>query len=117
MKKIWNTLKQRWGIKSDMQVVLIFIVFAITGMTTVQIRKPVFDLIGVNEQTPQYMRIILWLITVFPLYYVFLLAYGFLFGQFDFFYGLVKKTFGRMFGKKKHTADKPVSSEKTKEMV
>jgi hypothetical protein len=95
MKNFIEKLKQRWGVKSNWQLVIICVVFALTGMSAVQLRKLVFPLLGVNESTPFWQLIIIWLLIIFPFYYVFLLFYGFIFGQFPFFYGMVKKTLGR----------------------
>ncbi|WP_028981586.1 DUF6787 family protein [Sporocytophaga myxococcoides] len=94
----WLRLKDKWGIRSNWQMTIIFIVFAITGMSAVEIRKILFPLMGVVGDTPFYVKFLLWLFVIFPFYYVFLLTYGFIFGQFPFFWAMTKKTFGR-FGK------------------
>lgn len=69
--------------------------------------KPIwYKLFGVTEATPAWLRIAIWLMMVFPTYQVFLLIYGFLFGQFTFFWNKEKAMFrilGRPFQPKKHT--------------
>lgn len=95
MKKFLDRLKQKWGVKNNWHFFIICLVFALTGMTAVQMRKIVFPLLGVNEATPFWQVFIIWMLVIFPCYYIFLLFYGFIFGQFTFFYGMVKKTFGR----------------------
>ncbi|HEY8400908.1 MAG TPA: DUF6787 family protein [Cytophagaceae bacterium] len=89
-------LKEKWGITSNWQIVIIFIVFGLTGITALQVKKVIFPYLGITEQTPYYTRVLIWMVTVFPSYYVFLLFYGAIFGQFRFFWGIVVKTFGRL---------------------
>ena len=96
--KFFQKIKDRWGITSNLQFWTIMFIFSITGMSAVQIRKVIFPLIGVDEFTPFYLKALLWLVAIFPAYYVFLLTYAFIFGQFPFFWAMTKKTFGR-FGK------------------
>jgi hypothetical protein len=89
-------LQQRWGVNSAWQVLIILVVFACTGFTAMGIKKPIFDLLGVDEQTPGWLRVLIYIFTVLPAYQVFLLAYGFLFGQFTFFWNFEKRLFGRI---------------------
>ncbi len=48
---MFEKLKKRWNIQSNFQVVIILVVFAITGSTTVYVKKLIFDLIGVDMDT------------------------------------------------------------------
>jgi hypothetical protein len=109
LKVIFEKLKLRWGITSNTQFWIIMLVFAITGMSAVQLRKFVFPLIGVDDSTSTGVRIGLWLLIVFPSYYVFMIVYSYIFGQFDFFWNfMIKKSFGRfgkLFGKKQQKAE------------
>ena len=95
MKNFIEKLKQRWEVKSNLQLVIICVVFALTGWSALKLRELVFPLLGVDDSTPVWQKIIIWLLVIFPFYYVFLLFYGFIFGQFDFFWKFAKKTFGR----------------------
>lgn len=109
---MFEKLKSKWGITSNWQIAVIFLVFGLTGMTAVQIKKPIFEYLGLTEETPYYIRVMVWLVTVFPCYYVFLIFYGTMFGQFRFFWGIVKKTFGRFakpFKKKKLSKDESLN--------
>ncbi|MEP6260520.1 MAG: DUF6787 family protein [Gillisia sp.] len=92
-----NKLKKRWGIESNFQIVLILIVFAITGSTSAKLAGPLCELLGITENTlswPIYwfFRIIL----IFPIYQVLLVFFGWLFGQFEFFWQFEKKMLGRL---------------------
>ena len=40
-----NRLKEKWGIKSNFQLVIIIIVFAITGSISALISSPIIDFI------------------------------------------------------------------------
>jgi hypothetical protein len=83
-------MKQKWGLTSIFQVVLILIVFALTGMTVVWIRPIIFHVLGIDHANG-WIKTACYLILVFPLYQVLLLVYGFIFGQFSFFWEKEKK--------------------------
>ncbi|SEC33657.1 hypothetical protein SAMN05192540_2922 [Maribacter dokdonensis] len=95
-------LKERWEITSNFQLVIIFIVFAITGSSSVYVAKPFLNLIGLQQEnfstawwgSPLYwfLRILL----IFPFYQVLLVIYGWLFGQFRFFWAFEKKMLKRI---------------------
>ncbi|HCI69961.1 MAG TPA: prolipoprotein diacylglyceryl transferase [Balneola sp.] len=103
---IIDKLKARWGIKSTFQVFIILIVFACTGFTALFAREFVFDLLGVTDEFPFWQRALIWIVTILPLYNLFLYIYGVLFGQREFFTLFLKKTLGRIIPGKKNTAKK-----------
>lgn len=90
-------LKQRWNITSNWQLLIIFIVFAITGSTAAYISKPITNAIGITKESMS-----LWLywpvrlLLIFPLYQVLLVLIGTLFGQFKFFWEFEKKMLYKM---------------------
>ncbi|AWG26673.1 DUF6787 family protein [Flavobacterium kingsejongi] len=85
-------LKQRWGISSNFQIVMIFIVFAVTGSTSAYLSKPVLALFGLSKETISlWVYYPLYIILIFPIYQVLLVTFGFLFGQFTFFWNFEKK--------------------------
>ena len=87
-----NKLKQRWGITSNFQLVIIFIVFAITGSSSAYLSKPVLAWMGVTKDIMSvWLYIPLYLILIFPIYQVLLVFFGFIFGQFKFFWAFEKK--------------------------
>jgi hypothetical protein len=43
-----NKLKERWNVTSNWQLVIIFIVFAITGSTAAYLSKPVTSALGIT---------------------------------------------------------------------
>ena len=91
-------LKDKWKVKSTLQVIIILVVFSITGSLAVFIGKPIlafFDVTKDNYSTFLYytFRILI----IFPIYQVMLLVVGTLLGQFEFFWNFQKKTVGRLF--------------------
>lgn len=99
MPRWTDKLKQRWNLKSTWQVIVVLIVFACTGFTVLYLKKPLFAYCFPDGDKPLWASIVYYIV-IFPVYNVFLLAYGFLFGQFRFFWEFEKKTFRRMFGTK-----------------
>ena len=90
-------LKQRWGVESNFQLTVIFIVFAITGSASAMVSKPVCFWLGITKEDFGFLFTPIRLILIFPLYQVLLVSIGFLFGQFAFFWKFEKKLL-RKFG-------------------
>ena len=90
-------LKQRWGVESNFQLTVIFIVFAITGSASAMVSKPVCLWLGITKEDFGFLFTPIRLILIFPLYQVLLVSIGFLFGQFAFFWKFEKKLL-RKFG-------------------
>lgn len=95
-------LKQRWNIQNTWQVILILVVFACTGFTVLILKRPILTWFS-GTDTPTAAGTILYYIFILPLYNVLLLAFGFVFGQFDFFWQFEKRFFSRILSKfRKH---------------
>lgn len=85
-------LKERWGITSNFQLAVIFLVFAINGSLSAKISSYLMGLLGLNKANLHwfpYYTILLAL--VFPLYPFMLMAFGYLFGQSEFFFKFGKR--------------------------
>lgn len=95
-KGIIEKLKKRWEVESSWQVVIILVVFACTGFSVLQIKAPLFNLAGITPDTSAWIRVPFYLFTILPAYQVLLLMFGFLFGQFEFFWKFEKRFLGRM---------------------
>ncbi|WKN45037.1 DUF6787 family protein [Tunicatimonas pelagia] len=95
-------LRSRWEVNSVGQVIIILIVFACTGFSVLFLKQPLYNLVGITPETSIWIRVPFYLLTILPAYQILLLAYGFIFGQFRFFWNFEKKTFFRIFGKKLH---------------
>nr|WP_315174539.1 DUF6787 family protein [uncultured Flavobacterium sp.] len=84
-------LKERWGIESNFQLTLIFIVFAITGSASAWLSKPFCYWLGITKSDLGLWFTPIRLLLIFPIYQVLLVCIGFLFGQFRFFWAFEKK--------------------------
>lgn len=91
-----NKLKQRWGIESNRQLTVIFIVFAITGSTSAWLSKPFCEWLGITKENFGNWFTPVRLLLIFPIYQVLLVLIGFLFGQFKFFWTFEKKMLHRL---------------------
>lgn len=86
------SFKERWNITSNWQVFVIIVVFAITGSTSAYLARPFLSLFGISKETLSgWLYYPLYIIMIFPIYQVLLVSFGFLFGQFKFFWEFEKK--------------------------
>lgn len=98
----FNKLKTKWGVNSNLQLLVIFIVFAITGSASVRLGAPVLDFLHITKETfgdgflNQTLYWILRLVVIFPLYQVLLIVVGTVFFQFQFFWNFEKKILKRI---------------------
>jgi len=97
---MFKRLKEKWGIESNVQILIICIVFSLTGFTIIYAKDIIWHIFGYTAETSGWLKFFTWLIVIFPLYYVFLVIYGTLFGQRKFFWGRVVKMLRRMSGKR-----------------
>lgn len=87
-----NKLKTRWGITSNFQLLIIFIVFAINGSLSAKISSFVLEEFGMTkDNTNIILYYIILLLIVLPLYPFMLMFFGWLFGQSKFFTPFAKK--------------------------
>lgn len=95
-------LKNRWGIKTNFEVLVILGVFALTGSSSVKIAKPILDFIGLTRASfadGWYFSALYWtirILVIFPVYQVLLVLFGWLMGQFSFFWNFEKKMLSRI---------------------
>ena len=90
-------LKQRWGLTSNKQLLLVLLVFAITGTTAARCAAPITEWLGLpTEGSSPWVYWPLRIVVVLPVYQVLLLAFGFLFGQFAFFWQFEKRMFAKL---------------------
>ena len=98
MQKNWfGRLQDRWGVTAG-QTIIILIVFAFTGFTVMFLKKPIVAFFTGGEQNLLFS--ILYYILILPVYNIILLFYGFVFGQFRFFWEFEKRFFNRITGRK-----------------
>ena len=90
-------LKEKWGITSNFQLVIILIVFSVTGSIAVWIAKPLLDFVDLDKTTLSPW--VFWpirILIIFPIYQVLIVIIGALFGQFKFFWNFEKKMLVRL---------------------
>ena len=90
-------LKEKWNINSNFQLLIIFIVFGITGSITLFVTKPLLNFLELNESTLPIW--IFWparILIIFPTYQILILIIGGIFGQFKFFWKFEKKMVKRL---------------------
>lgn len=84
-------LKARWQISSNWQLLVIFVVFAITGSTAAKFAGPVVEALGINKDVGLWIYWPARILLIFPIYQVLLVLFGWLFGEFTFFWNFEKK--------------------------
>lgn len=89
-------LMKRWGLTSNWQVVVIFIVFAITGSTAAKMAGPITETLGITTELGKGIYWTIRILIIFPVYQVLLVFFGWLFGEFTFFWNFEKKMLRRM---------------------
>ncbi len=107
---MFEKLKKRWNIQSNFQVVIILMVFAITGTSTVYVKKVIFDLIGITAETHLLLIIPVYIVVILTVYNILLLIIGSVFGQYKFFRGFERKFFSRLLPKKKSPDMKKINT-------
>jgi manganese efflux pump family protein len=99
MEKIRLFLEKRWEIIGWWQIGIIFIVFAITGTSSMFVGRFLMNIFGITPETNGWIRIPVRIVSVFFVYQILLVWIGFLFGQFAFFWKFEKKMWSRILRK------------------
>lgn len=99
-----DKLQNRWQLKSITQVIIVLIVFACTGFTIMFLKKPIMGIVGKSLDS-HWFNDVLYYLFILPIYFIVLLFYGFVFGQFNFFKSFVLKTCNRLLGRKNKEKD------------
>jgi len=93
---IFKKLENKWLVTYRWEMIRIFIVFAITGSSSVLVGRPIIDLLGITkENLSPWLYWILFVIISLIFYQILLVAFGWLFGQFQFFWNFEKKMLER----------------------
>ncbi len=91
-------LKQRWNVRNGWDVLIILVVFACTGFSVLYVKRWLFELVGLTENSPAWLRWSVNILIILPLYQVILLAWGWIWGKFNFFWEFEKRMFSRIGG-------------------
>jgi hypothetical protein len=87
-----NKLEGRWVVDSKWELIRIFIVFAVTGSSSVFVGRPVMELMGITKENLNIIVYwVLFIIIGLVFYQLLLVFFGWIFGQFQFFWSFEKK--------------------------
>ena len=90
-----SKLKTKWHIATNKDFIIIMLVFSLAGMGICVVRPVFFHLLHI-DRSPLWEKIVIYPFLVVPTYYVGLLIFGFLLGQFEFFRKFALKTLRRV---------------------
>lgn len=91
---VWmiNKMEGRWVVDFKWELIRIFIVFAITGSSSLFVGRPIMRLIGITKENLNVVVYwVLFIIIGLIFYQLLLVFFGWLFGQFKFFWNFEKK--------------------------
>ena len=98
---LFKKLEEKWILNHRWEMIRVFIVFAITGSSSMFVGRPIIKLIGITkENLNPILYWFLFLIIGLVFYQILLVFFGWLFGQFKFFWEFEKKML-RRFGLKR----------------
>lgn len=90
-------LKNRWGLKTNWDLVAVFIVFSINGSFAAYIGKPLLEYIGLSyENTSNWLYYPVKIVLITIVYQITLPLVGWVFGKYDFFFEFSKKFLSRI---------------------
>jgi len=98
---LFTKLENRWEVTYRWEIIRIFIVFAVTGSSSLLVGRPIIAFLGITkENLNPLLYWILFIIIGLIFYQILLVTFGWLFGQFKFFWEFEKKMLKR-FGLKR----------------
>lgn len=98
----FKKLENKWVTEYRWEIIAIFLVFALTGTSSVRIAKPLLEWIGFTRTLfpdgflGSSLYWIVRIVIILPIYQVLLIIFGALLGQFKFFWEFEKKMLKRM---------------------
>jgi hypothetical protein len=98
---LFKKLEKKWILDYKWEMIRVFIVFAITGSSSLYVGRPIIKFLGITkENLNPLLYWILFIIIGLVFYQILLVTFGWLFGQFKFFWEFEKKML-RRFGLKR----------------
>ncbi len=93
---LFKKLENKWKVTYRWEMIRIFIVFAITGSSSVFVGRPIMKLIGITKENLNiFVYWILFILIGLVFYQVLLVSIGWLLGQHQFFWEFEKKMLKR----------------------
>jgi hypothetical protein len=94
---LFKKLESKWNLKYKWEFISVFLVFAVTGTSSIFIARPIIKLIGITKENLNLFAYwVLYIIIGFIFYQILLVLIGWLFGQFEFFWKFEKKMLHRL---------------------
>jgi len=94
---LFKILETKWNLKYKWEFISVFLVFAVTGTSSIFIARPIIKLIGITKENLNLIAYwVLYVIIGFIFYQILLVLIGWLFGQFQFFWKFEKKMLRRL---------------------
>ena len=91
MKSKLEHLKQKWGVKSNWDFIAICLVFSLAGSFIGFERRPVFAFLGITHATALWIKVLVYIPLIVPLYQLNLLLFSLPLRQFPFFWEKEKR--------------------------
>ncbi|WP_431157675.1 DUF6787 family protein [Winogradskyella poriferorum] len=93
---LFKKLENKWILNYRWEMIRVFIVFAITGSSSMLIGRPIIKFLGITkENLNPILYWVLFIIIGLVFYQILLIIFGWLFGQFRFFWEFEKKMLRR----------------------
>lgn len=94
---LFKKLEKKWDLEYRWEMIRVFIVFAITGSSSVVVGRPILKLLGITKDNLQpALYWVLFILISFMFYQILLVLIGWLLGQHKFFWDFEKKMLRRM---------------------
>jgi len=98
---LFKKLEKKWILDYKWEMIRVFIVFSITGSFSVFIGRPFIKFIGITKDNLNpFLYWVLFIFIAMVFYQILLVCFGWIFGQFQFFWNFEKKML-RRFGLKR----------------
>lgn len=93
---LFKKLEKRWELDYKWEMIRVFMVFAVTGSSSLYVGRPIIRALGITkENLNPILYWILFIIIGLIFYQILLVCFGWLFGQFQFFWEFEKKMLKR----------------------
>ncbi|WP_435139461.1 DUF6787 family protein [Formosa sp. A9] len=97
---LFKKLEHKWVLNYKWEMIRVFMVFAFTGSSSVFVGRPIIKWLGITQENLNpALYWVLYVLLGIIFYQILLVCFGWLFGQFEFFWNFEKKML-RRFGLK-----------------
>tara|TARA_B100000686_G_scaffold186180_1_gene192927 strand:+ start:33 stop:338 length:306 start_codon:yes stop_codon:yes gene_type:complete len=97
MKATLQRMQERWRL-TLWRTVAVLVAFSLAGTSTVLVKAPLIAFL-LPPDAQRWVQWTVYLVVMVPMYHLFLIGYGTLLGQFEFFWQRMQAV-GRLFGKR-----------------